>query len=164
MLDDVDRKLEQVIELVENARSMPMSASCVVNRGEMLSLLEELRALLPAEVRQAQFVLDDREAVVEEGRQEARTIIEEAYVERDRIVGETSVMQEATAEAERVLADARDEAETMRREVDDYVDQKLATFELVLTKTLHAVEKGRDRLQGRQASDALAEDVEELPH
>jgi len=45
VLDDVDRKLEQLAELVENARAMPMSASCIVNRTEVLSLIDELRAL-----------------------------------------------------------------------------------------------------------------------
>ncbi|MDQ1703304.1 MAG: hypothetical protein QOF57_2556 [Frankiaceae bacterium] len=163
MLDDVDRKLEQLAELVENARAMPMSASCIVNRSEVLSLIDELRALLPSEVREAQFLLGDREGVMAEGRVEADAIIAAAEVERARLVSETEVMALAAAESERVIAEARDEAVSMRREVDDYVDQKLATFEVVLTKTLTAVERGRERLHGRIDADFPAEDVEALP-
>jgi hypothetical protein len=164
VLDDVDRKLEQLAELVENARAMPMSASCIVNRSEVLSLIDELRALLPSEVREAQFLLGDREGVMAEGRVEADAIIAAAEVERARLVSETEVMALAAAESERVIAEARDEAVSMRREVDDYVDQKLATFEVVLTKTLTAVERGRERLHGRIDADFPAEDVEALPN
>lgn len=164
MLDDVDRKLEQLAELVENARAMPMSASCVVNRGEVLSLIDELRALMPAEVRQAQNVLVDREGVINEGRAEADAIVAAAREERSRLVSDTEVMIIARTESEQIIADAREEAEAMRREVDDYVDQKLATFEVVLTKTLTAVERGRERLHGRLEPDYnAARDVEALP-
>ncbi|MDQ1682604.1 MAG: hypothetical protein QOG52_2307 [Frankiaceae bacterium] len=164
MLDDVDRKLEQLAELVENARAMPMSASCIVNRAEVLSLVDELRALLPSEVREAKFLLGDREGVIAEGRVEADAIIAGAHTERARLVSETEVMALATEESERVVAEAREEAASMRREVDDYVDQKLATFEVVLTKTLTAVERGRERLHGRIDADFPAEDVEALPN
>ena len=164
MLDDVDRKLEQLAEVVENARAMPMSASCIVNRAEVLSLIDELRALMPSEVREAKFLLGDRESVIAEGRVEADAIVAAAHTERARLVTETEVMALAAAESERVVTEAREEAASMRREVDDYVDQKLATFEVVLTKTLTAVERGRERLHGRTEADFPAEDVEALPN
>ena len=164
MLDDVDRKLEQLAEVVENARAMPMSASCIVNRAEVLSLIDELRALMPSEVREAKFLLGDRESVIAEGRVEADAIVAAAHTERARLVTETEVMALAAAESERVVTEAREVAASMRREVDDYVDQKLATFEVVLTKTLTAVERGRERLHGRTEADFPAEDVEALPN
>ncbi|MDX6222340.1 MAG: hypothetical protein QOD91_1394, partial [Frankiales bacterium] len=62
---------------------------------------------------------------------------------------------------------AREEAAGMRREVDDYVDTKLANFEVVLTRTLGAVERGRDKLRGRRESDDLDDledgDIDPLP-
>jgi len=72
---DVHDKLDELISVVENARSMPMSASCIINRGEVLGILEEVRALLPEEFRHAQLLLADRESVVDEGRREAARII-----------------------------------------------------------------------------------------
>ena len=54
---DVHDKLDELISTVENARAMPMSASCIVNRGEVLGLLEEVRGLLPEEFRHAQMLL-----------------------------------------------------------------------------------------------------------
>jgi cell division septum initiation protein DivIVA len=150
---DVHEKLDELTAMVQNARSMPMSASCVVNRAEVLSLVEEIRELLPEEFRHAELLLQDREAVVDEGRREAAKVIEAAHAEADRLVSETEVLAEARRRAEDIRVDAYDEAATMRREVDDYVDTKLANFEVALDKTLAAVHRGREKLRGRSALD-----------
>jgi hypothetical protein len=146
---DVHEKLDELISLVEDARSMPMSASCIVNRSEVLALLEEIRELLPEEFRHAQLLLDDRDSVVAEGQREAERIIGRAEEERSAMTAETEVVLEAQRHADRIRLEARNEAEAMRREVDDYVDTKLANFEVVLEKTLGAVHRGRDKLRGR---------------
>lgn len=150
---DVYEKLDELIAIVENARSMPMSASCVVNRGEVLGLLEEIRELLPEEFRHARMLLDDRESVVDEGRREAARILDRAEQERLALTAETAVASEAQRQAQRIRSAAADEATMMRREVDDYVDTKLANFEVVLEKTLHAVRRGRDKLSGRNVAE-----------
>jgi cell division septum initiation protein DivIVA len=150
---DVHDKLDEVTAIVEQARSMPMSASCIVNRGEVLGLLEEIRSLLPEEFRHAQMLLADRESVVDEGRREAARLIGIAEEERIAMTSETEVVSEARRQAERIRAEAADEARTMRAEVDDYVDTKLANFEVVLEKTLGAVHRGREKLGGRSPQE-----------
>ena len=152
---DVNDKLDELVSIVENARSMPMSASCVVNRGEVLQLLEEIRELLPEEFRHAQMLLADRESVVDEGRREAQRLIAAAEQERVALTSETEVVSEAQRRASQVRATAEAEAATMRKEVDDYVDTKLANFEVVLEKTLGAVRRGRDKLSGRSVAEEL---------
>lgn len=150
---DVQEKLDDIVAALENARSMPMSASCVVNRSELLGLLEELRESLPSEISQAQAVMADHQQVVAEARAEAERIIHEAHTERGSLISDTEVVRRSQAEAERLLAEARAEAAELRREADDYVDSKLANFEVVLTKTLGAVGRGRQKLLG-QGPDA----------
>src|SRR4051794_38624557 len=148
--------------MIESARAMPMSASCIINRTEALERLEELRKLLPGELTTAQQILDERGAVVAEGRAEAERIIEAARGERAKLVARTEVVRDASREAEVVLSAARADAERMRVEIDDYVDGKLANFEVVLQKTLQAVEKGRAKISGRHELDALAGPVDDL--
>ncbi|HWL38073.1 MAG TPA: hypothetical protein VNQ77_17940 [Frankiaceae bacterium] len=148
-------KLDEITEMVESAKSMPLSASVLVNKAEMLALLDELRASLPDELREAQWVIKDRDEVIDGGRKEADRIIADARVEAQRLVSRTEVMQSATKEAERVVADAKENARQMRLEVEDYVDAKLANFEVVLHKTLGAVERGRDKLRGRHELEEL---------
>ena len=154
---DVQAKLDEIVEYVQSARAMPMSASAIINRTELLAMFDELREMLPTELRQAQYVIRDRQEVVQEGRREAERILESARNERARLLAKTEVVQEAAREAERVLAEARQHAADMRIEVDDYVDAKLANFEVVLQKTMNAVVRGRDKLRGRHELDALRE-------
>ncbi|MET7814863.1 cell division initiation protein [Streptomyces sp. NPDC005395] len=145
---DVQNKLDEITAMVSGARAMPMSASCVVNRAELLSLLEELRAELPGSLAQAQELIGDREQMVAQARQEADRIIESAHAERGSLIADTEVARRSQAEADRILAEARQEAEEVRAEADDYVDSKLANFEVVLTKTLGSVGRGREKLLG----------------
>ncbi|NGO41444.1 ATP synthase F0 subunit B [Streptomyces ureilyticus] len=145
---DVQKKLDEIVAAVGSARSMPMSASCVVNRAELLSLLEEVRQALPGSLAQAQELIGGREQLVEQAREEAQRIIESAHAERGSLVSGTEIARRSQSEADRILAEARQEAEEIRAEADDYVDSKLANFEVVLTKTLGSVGRGREKLLG----------------
>ncbi|MER7494005.1 ATP synthase F0 subunit B [Streptomyces pharetrae] len=145
---DVQKKLDEIVAAVSSARSMPMSASCVVNRADLLSMLEEVRAALPDSLAQARELIGDREQMVEQARQEAERIIAEAHAQRGSLISDTEVARRSQAEADRILAEARKEAEEIRAEADDYVDSKLANFEVVLTKTLGSVGRGREKLLG----------------
>ncbi|MFI0897801.1 cell division initiation protein [Streptomyces sp. NPDC020983] len=166
---DVQKKLDEIAATVANARSMPMSASCVVNRAELLAMLEDLAAALPDSLAQAQDLLGDREQMVEQARDEAQRIIEQAHAERSSLTAETAVVRQSRDEAERILAEARREADEIRAEADDYVDSKLANFEVVLTKTIGSVDRGREKLLGRRPGydegygQEYAEDDPEAP-
>ncbi|MER5400190.1 cell division initiation protein [Streptomyces sp. NPDC002599] len=145
---DVQKKLDEIVQTVGSARSMPMSASCVVNRAELLSLLEEVRQALPGSLAQAQELIGGREEMVERARQEAERIIETAHAERGSLISDTEVARRSQNEADRILNESRREAEEIRAEADDYVDSQLANFEVVLTKTLGSVGRGREKLLG----------------
>ncbi|MER6785063.1 ATP synthase F0 subunit B [Streptomyces sp. NPDC000658] len=145
---DVQKKLDEIVTAVSSARSMPMSASCVVNRADLLALLEEVRAALPDSLAQAEELIGGREQMVEQARAEAERIISTAHAERGSLISDTEIARRSQAEADRILAEARKEAEEVRAEADDYVDSKLANFEVVLTKTLGSVGRGREKLLG----------------
>ncbi len=145
---DVDEKLEELAQLVEEAKSVPLSASCMVNRAQVLDLIDEIHDLLPESLTHADHLLADRSAVVEEGHREAEAIVAQAREEQTRMLSQHEVYLVAVAEAEAMRAETAAECERMRRETDDYIDGKLATFEIALHKTLTAVERGRDRVRG----------------
>lgn len=153
---EIHDKIDELIALVEDARSVPMSASCVVNRSDVLDRLEAARRLLPIELQRADSLLADTDGVIAEARAQAEGIIAAGHEERMHLVSETEVQAQAEREASRIIAGAEQESEQMQREVDDYIDAKLANFELVLTKTLEAVARGRDKIQGRRAVEDLS--------
>ena len=155
---DVHARLAELRQAVEGARSMPMSASVVINRSEVLELVDGLEKALDAALVEARAVLADRDAVVDEGRRQAGELLAEARSEREAIVSDTEVYRVAKREADALLDQARAEAEALRRETDEYVDAKLANFEITLERTTEAVKRGRERLAGRTHLDALTED------
>ncbi|MFD6422517.1 cell division initiation protein [Streptomyces sp. NPDC060198] len=146
---DVQKKLDEIVEAVGNARSMPMSASCVINRADLLGMLDELREALPGSLAHAEEVIGGSEQLVDRARQEAERIIESAHAERGSLISSTEVVVRSQSEADRILADARREAAEVKAEADEYVDSKLANFEVVLTKTIGSVDRGREKLLGR---------------
>jgi vacuolar-type H+-ATPase subunit H len=155
---DVQARLAEIRRVVEQARSMPMSASAVVNRAELLELLDGLKTALGDAFSQADQVLRDRDEVIEQGRREAEQILADARNERDQLVSDTELFRGAQRKADDLLAEAQADAEELRKETDDYVDSKLANFEIVLERTMEAVRRGRERLAGRSALDSLTED------
>lgn len=155
---DVHVKLAEVRQVLEQARSMPMSASAVVNRAELLRLLDELGEGLSVAFSDAQQVISERDSVVEGGREEADQIVQDAHDERERIVSDTEVFRVAKRRADEVVEHARSESEGLRKETDDYVDGKLATFEIALERTMEAVRRGRGRLAGRSTMDSFSDD------
>jgi cell division septum initiation protein DivIVA len=157
-----ERVIEQLAELVREARSMPLSSSALVNRQELLDLIDSLRASLPTEITRARSILRDGQDVLERAGEEAQRVLERARQERERLLSKTEIVQAAAREADRLVSDAESTAKRIRAEAEGYVEGKLANFEVVLSKTLQAVERGRQRLAGRLEADDLApEDTED---
>jgi len=154
---DVESHISHLEQLIAEARPVPLSASVMVNRREIDELLAALRAAMPEEMRQARWVLKERDELLAQGQREAEQLVADAQAEQQRLVSDTEVVRASRREAERILEDAREQARILRLEAEDYVDGKLANFEIALQKTLRTVEKGRERLRGRLASDELAE-------
>lgn len=157
-------RIEELRRLVEDARSMPMSASAVVNRGELLALVDELAEAARGELAEAAGVLSAKDDVVGQGHRQADELLAEARDEQQRLASESEVLQHAREQADAELASARREADALRKEVDDYVDTKLAGFEVALERSLETVRRGRERLatgDGTAATGLGAERVGE---
>ena len=164
MSSDLEGVLDHLCTVVEQARAVPMSASCVLNRDEVLTLVDDARASLPSALARAERVLRERDALLARATEQADEVVHQARQEQDRLVEATAVFTRAQDEADRLLSSARADAEAMRLQTEDYVDAKLANFEVVLAKTLASVERGRSRLSGRTDLDALrSEDPDEEP-
>jgi len=143
----VQERLHELAVIVEDAKSVPLSASCMVNRAQLLDLIEEIRVVLPTAVREADQLLADRDSVIDEGRAHAQRIVERARAEAARMVSEHEIYQAAVDEAQALRNQVADEVDRMRAETDDYIDAKLATFEITLNKTLTTVDRARQRLR-----------------
>jgi len=159
---DLAARLQQLEDMVKEAKSMPLSSSALLNREELLELVKELQEALPEEIKQARWVVKDREELLAKARHEAEGIVATARAEQLEMASREEVVRRAQEESERILSEAEEEVRTMRLEAEDYVDAKLAQFEIVLRKiqeelqksarglarTLDQVELGREKLRG----------------
>lgn len=146
-----ETRLEQLRELIASARAMPMSASCVVNRAEVLAAIDAIAGQLPAELEQARSVIDERGSRVANGEAEAAQIIADANKHALQQAAHSSQVKVAEEHAAKIVADAEHEAEALRREVDIFIDSRMASFESALAKTSSQVRTARKRLADRNA-------------
>ena len=119
---DLETLLLQLREMVDSARTMPMSASVLVNRDEALDLLDEALQVLPEELRHARWLLKEREEYLAQARRDAEDIVEEARVQAERMVERTEVAREARRVAQQVVAHAEADSRRIRHEAEDYID------------------------------------------
>src|SRR5688500_13473602 len=146
-------------QLLAEARPVPLSASGMVNRKDFEDVIDDIRASLPEELRQSRWVIKERDEVLEQAEREAEQALADAKAEAARLISETEVGRQSKRQSERIPHEARGQSRVPRLEAEDYVDAKLANFEIVLAKTMRSVEKGREQLRGRYASDELAPDA-----
>ena len=157
---DAETLLRRVVEIITNAKSMPLSASVLISKDEVLELLEDALNRLPDELRQARWMLKEREDFLAKVQREADDILDAARVRAEQMVQRTEIVRSAQQTAKRTVEQADDEARRLRLEAEDYCDQKLAAFEVVLDRTLKTVQAGRDKLRATPAAapEVLADD------
>jgi F0F1-type ATP synthase membrane subunit b/b' len=161
---DLETLLLQIREIIDTARTMPMSASVLVNREETLEIVDDALHSLPEELRHARWLLKEREEYLAQARRDAEDIVEAARVQAERMVERTEVAREARRVAQQVVSHAEADSRRLRHEAEDYIDQKLASFEVVLDRTMQTVQRGREQLQAVVGPMPADPAVETLPH
>jgi hypothetical protein len=151
--ESAEDKLKRLRETIATARSMPMSASCVINRGDVLTLIDDIIDHLPDEIAAAQEVIDATQSKVSEGEAEAEQIVAEAREQASELAEDSEIVKIAKERAAKIVADADDEAAALRKETDLFIDSRMASFESVLHKTTSQVKTARARLAERSGLD-----------
>jgi hypothetical protein len=143
----IEALVARLHDLVIMARPMPLSASVLVNRDEVLELVEAVQAGLPDEIRHARWLLKDRDEILARARRESDEIVQAARTRAERMVQRTEITREAERQARNLIEAAESKARSMRHETEDLIDQQLAAFEDVLARTATEVHQGRLLLQ-----------------
>jgi dsDNA-specific endonuclease/ATPase MutS2 len=160
--------IRHAMDVVNMAKSMPLSASAIVSREELVGILGEALEKMPDELREARWLLREKDEFLSQQKREADSLMEEVRAQAAHMVSRTEVVRQANQMAQKILADANEEARRLRHEVEDYCDQKLAGMEIVLDRIVRTVQAGREKLhatiagsQDQARQDAqLADDPE----
>jgi cell division septum initiation protein DivIVA len=145
--------LLQLRDIIEAARPVPLSASSMIAKEEVLELIDEALSQLPEELRAARWLLKEREEFLARTRHEADEILDQARARAERMVQRTEVVKAAEQRARRIVDAAEAESRRLKNECEDYCDQKLGSFEIVLERTMRLVAAGREKLQLNSRSD-----------
>ncbi|MEM8708408.1 MAG: hypothetical protein AAGE98_18225 [Actinomycetota bacterium] len=145
--------LRQAIELIDQARPMPLSASSMINKDEVLAVLQAAAQALPEELRAARWLLKEREDFLARVQTEGDQIIATSRAQAEKMVQRTELQKMAEEKARKIVADAEEQARHLKLETEDWCDQKLGAMEVVLERTMKTVASGRARLQGAERRD-----------
>lgn len=138
--------LRRAIDIVATAPNMPLSATPRIDRDEIIDLLEGALSRLPDELRQARWMMKERDEFLERTHREADEIIDAAKVQAERFVQRAEVVRAAEQRARQIMEAAEEDARRLRHETEDFLDQRLASFEILLDKLSRTVATGRRRL------------------
>jgi cell division septum initiation protein DivIVA len=151
---DVLVLIDKLDDMIHNAKPIPLTDNVRVDKEEIYDLLDQMRATIPEEIKQARWIVKERQEMLAEAKREAERIVKEAHDEQLRLVSEQEVVKQAENHAEDIIEEARAREREIRLGAEDYADDILNTLEVNLEKFLAAVQRGRDRLAGRDHENA----------
>ncbi|HVE69136.1 MAG TPA: ATPase [Solirubrobacteraceae bacterium] len=146
---DVLVLIDKLDDLVHNAKPVPLTDQVRVDKEEIYDLLDQMRATIPEEIKQARWIVKERQEMLAEAKREAELIIKEARDRQEKLISQEEITKQAERAAEDIIEDARAREREIRLGAEDYADEILNTLEINLTKFIGAVQRGRDRLAGK---------------
>ncbi len=146
---DILALVDRIEELVDDGRDVPLSSRRMVDAEKIYEIIDEIRAQYPDELKQARWIVKERQEMLEEAEKEANRILEESRDRAQALAGEQEIVILAEQQAADILDSARGREREIRLGAEDYADEMLANLEVNLGKLLTAVQRGRDRLQGK---------------
>jgi cell division septum initiation protein DivIVA len=146
---DILALVDRIEEAMDSGRSVPLMRGRMVDVEKVYEIIDEVRANFPDELKQARWIVKERQEMLEEAEKEANRILEEARDRAESMASDQEVVRRANEQAAGILDDARAQEREIRLGAEDYADEMLANLEVNLGKLLTAVQRGRDRLQGK---------------
>ena len=146
---DVLVLIDKLDDLVHNAKAVPLTDQVRIDREEIYDILDQMRATIPEEIKQARWIVKERQEMLAEAKREQDRLLQEAREQAVREASQTEIVKLAERQAQEIIDEARRQAREMRLEMEDWADGMLATLETNLDKFLVAVRRGRERLHER---------------
>lgn len=151
---DVLALIDKLDDLVHNARAVPLTDQVRIDREAVYEILDQMRSTLPEEIKQARWIVKERQEMLAEAKREADRIVDEAKEKAERQASQQEVVKLAEKQSAELLDEARQREREVRLGAEDYADEVLGTLEVNLEKFTAAVRRGRERLQGKSEDRA----------
>jgi cell division septum initiation protein DivIVA len=149
--------IERLDGLLSEARAVPFTDQVRVEREAVFGLLDEIREVIPEDVRQARSIVKERQETLAETRRECERLLDEARDQAGRECSEQRLTLLAEPQAEEILQQARRQAHDLQADVDEWADGILSTLELNLERFCGGVRRGGERLLERSSKESPLE-------
>ena len=144
---DVLMIIDKLGDLVHRAKRVPLRDQVRVDREEVYEILDQMRATIPEDIKQARWIVKERKEMLAAAKREAERIVEGAGERQTQLVSQQELTRQAELAAEGIIEDARAREREIRLGAEDYADEILDTLEVNLAKFIAAIQRGRERLQ-----------------
>lgn len=143
-------------DLVQDARAMPLAADkCILERDRVLDMLDEILALLPAEIQQSRTIVESRNDLITQARREAENILRQAQEQANQLIAKEAIYMEAKKRSEALVGETQAKIDQLRQAANEYMDEALRRTEETVTQALHEVQDTRMRF--RTVTEAQAQ-------
>ena len=156
MAGSVEELITMLYEMVQDARSVPLSSDkCVLERDKVLDLLDEVTAQLPAEIKQARGVVENRQEIIAEARTEAENIRKQAEDKAKQMVSREEIFLVAKRRANDLIMASEAKSKELRKVSNDYVEDSLRKTEEALAQTLIELRQARSKFRSAAAQSPV---------
>ncbi len=165
---DILHLVDRLEELFNESRAVPFTRNVVVDEDKMLDLIDQMRVVIPDEVKKAQQLLSQRDRIMAQAQEEANRIVQLAREKAEQMVDRETTVKNAQNRANQILAQAREDAALTRRDADDYVIDSLQNLENELVRLSSQVRNGirkleEDRLRASTVATANKSEAQPEP-
>jgi len=146
---DVMALLEEIEEIVDRGTKTPLSGKVLVDDAAIFELVDRIRAALPEEIRDAKWILSERQRIMDEAHAESQRILERGKSYAEKLAEENEIVKQAQAYAEDIVKQAQNFAREVKMGALQYADEMLQYAEGKINESLVALRRNREELKGR---------------
>lgn len=146
---DILQLLDEFENMVEESSRIPMTSKLLINEDILYNYLDKLRAMLPESIREAEWIIREKERIIQEAEKDGRTIIETANSKLQKITDETEIVRMAKSQGEEIIMNAQNVAKEITQGAFSYADEVMLSLQNEMEKTMAVIAKGREEIRQR---------------
>lgn len=121
--------LDEIEEIVDTSSGFPLTGKILVDAEEILEIVKEIRAELPDEIQQAQWIKDERQRILTEAKQEYETVLKDAKAQAEALIENDDITVQAKIRADEIMRIAESNVRSLKMSTFDYIDSILYNFQ-----------------------------------
>lgn len=144
---DVLKLIDEIEDIIEAGTSLPFSSKVMVDKVELLEIITDVRIRLPDEIKQASWIKEERERILDEAQRDADAIAKQAEEKLEELINQEEVKKRAEKRAEHIINNAQANAKEIRLGSIDYADGLLLEQQEKLKELIELINENRKELR-----------------